>query len=102
MREPLREAGAVAYASGMSGAGPLKIILSVHAAEAMASRGIDLAWVEATIVAPDWTQPDSRQGLTRSFKAIAAFGGRLLRVVHRPADDGVMVITTFFDRGAKR
>jgi hypothetical protein len=102
MQEWLRDAGAVPYANGMSGAGPLKIILSVHSAEAIALRGIDLAWVEATIVAPDWTEPDSRPGRTRSFKAIAAFGSRVLRVVDRPADDGVMVITTFFDRGAKR
>lgn len=80
----------------------MKIILSVHAAEAIALRGIDLAWVEATISDPDRTEPDPRPGRTRSFKAIAAFGGRVLRVVHRPADDGVMVITTYFDRGAKR
>jgi hypothetical protein len=80
----------------------LKIILSVHAAEAIALRGIESAWVEATISDPDRTEPDPRPGRTRSFKAIAAFGGRVLRVVHRPADDGVMVITTYFDRGAKR
>ena len=98
----MRHAGAVAYPGGMSGANPLKITLSVHAVEAMELRGIDLAWVEAAIVAPDWTEPDSRPGRTRSFKAIAAFGSRVLRAIHRPADDGVMVIKTFFDRGAKR
>jgi Domain of unknown function (DUF4258) len=80
----------------------LKIVLSVHAAEAIELRGIDLAWVEATISDPDRTEPDPRPGRTRSFKAIAAFGGRVLRVVHRPAEDGVTVITTYFDRGAKR
>nr|WP_294521507.1 DUF4258 domain-containing protein [uncultured Rhodopila sp.] len=62
MRETLREAGAVAYARDMSGAGPLKIILSVHAAEAMASRGIDLAWVEATIIAPTGCNPTPGRG----------------------------------------
>jgi hypothetical protein len=80
----------------------LKIILSVHAAEAIELRGIDPAWIEATISSPDRSEPDARPGRTRSFKAIVAFGGRTLRVVHRPADDGVMVITAYFDRGARR
>jgi hypothetical protein len=80
----------------------MKIILLPHAAEAMELRSIEWAWVEAAVTSPDWTAPDPRPGRTRSFKAIAAFGGRVLRVVHQPAEDGVMVITVHFDRGARR
>ena len=81
---------------------PGKIILSAHAVEAIELRGIELAWVEATISDPDRTEPDPRPGRTRSFKAIAAFGERVLRVVRRPANNDVMVIAAYFDRGAKR
>ena len=80
----------------------MKLILSSHAAEAMELRGIERTWVEAAVANPDWTESDPRPGRTRSFKAIAAFGGRVLRVVHRSAEDDVMVITTHFDRGARR
>lgn len=80
----------------------MKLILPAHAAEAMELRGIERAWVEAAVANPDRTEPDPQPGRTRSFKAIAAFGGRVLRVVHRPAEDGGMVITTHFDRGARR
>jgi len=79
-----------------------KVYLSAHAAEAVQLRGLELAWIEATLSDPDWTAPDPRPGRTRSYKAIAACGGRVLRVVHRPAADGVMVITAHFDRGARR
>ena len=103
MRERKREAGAKAYAGGMSGAGPaLRIILSAHAAEAIELGGIDRTRAEATIADPDRMESDPNLERTRPFQAIAAFCGRVLRVVHRPANDGVMVITTFFDRGAKR
>ncbi len=79
-----------------------KVHLSAHATEVVQLRGVDLAWIEATVTAPDWTESDPRPGRMRSYKAIAAFGGRVLRVVHRPAADGVMVITAHFDRGSRR
>jgi len=63
------------YAGATSSDQPWKIILSAHAAEAIALREIDLAWVEATIAEPDRTEPDPLPGRTRSFKRIAAFGG---------------------------
>lgn len=80
----------------------MKVILSPHAVEAIELRGIDPAWVEATVATPDRTEPDPRPGRTRSYKAISAYDGRVLRVVHSPVEDGVMVITVHFDRGARR
>ena len=79
----------------------LKVILSTHAVEGLELRGIDRAWVEATVANPDHTAPDPRLGRTRSYKAISAFGARVLRVVHCPAEDGVRVISAYFDRGAR-
>lgn len=74
---------------------------SLHAEEALAERGIDRAWIEAAIARPDRTEPDPRPGRTRSYRAIPEFGGRVLRVVHRPAGADIMVITVHFDRGAR-
>ena len=79
------------------------IRLSKHAQEAVEGRQIDPAWIEGTITHPDRVEPDPRHPhRTRSFKAIAEFGGRMLRVVHRPDGADILVITAHFDRGAKR
>lgn len=77
--------------------------LTEHAERELRRRAIALAWVEAAIASPDWTVSDPRDpGLTQSFKAIQAFGDRVLRVVHRPDGDDMLVITAHFDRGARR
>lgn len=77
--------------------------LTDHTERELRRRAIALARVEATIATPDWTAPDPRDpSLTRSFKAIATFGSRVLRVVHRREGDDMLVITAHFDRGAKR
>jgi hypothetical protein len=34
--------------------------------------------------------------------AIAEYGARVLRVVHRPEGDDIVIITVHFDRGARR
>lgn len=76
--------------------------LTAHAARMIEARGIDLAWVEAAVAKPDRHGPDpANAALTRSFLAIAAAGGRVLRVVHRPDGADVVVITAFLDRGAR-
>lgn len=65
-------------------------------------REIDLAWVEETLVSPTTVTRDPRDGaLQRSFRAIEAAAGRVLRVVHRRDGDDIVVVTAFFDRGAK-
>jgi hypothetical protein len=80
------------------------IRLSKHTCDEMAGRGIRLDFIEAAIAAPDYTDRDPIDPtLTRAFKAIAEFGGRMLRVVFRTAGSGEMfVVTAHWDRGAKR
>jgi len=69
----------------------------------MVARGISIDFIEATLVLPDKVKPDPNDpGLSRSFKSIRAFGGRVLRVVHRPEGQDVFVVTAHWDRGAKR
>jgi hypothetical protein len=40
--------------------------------------------------------------LTRVWRRIPERGGRALRVVFRPAGADIVVVTAFFDRGARR
>ncbi len=68
----------------------------------MQQRGILAAWIEATIEAPDWTEPSLDPALTRSYKIIPDYGWRVLRVVHRADGSDIVVVTVFFDRSAKR
>jgi hypothetical protein len=79
------------------------IRLTEHAERELRRRTVALAWVEAAVVSPDRTEPDPRDPtLMRAFKAIPAFGQRILRVVYRPEGDDIVVITAHFDRGARR
>ncbi len=78
------------------------IRLSKHTSDEMAGRGITLGYIEATLAHPDWTVPDPTDpALRRSYKAVAEFGGRILRVVHRAEGTDVFVVTAHWDRGAK-
>jgi hypothetical protein len=53
-----------------------------HAREAISIRDITIDWIEAAVSAPDWIEPDPRHpNRTRSHKAIAEYGARVLRVV---------------------
>ena len=79
------------------------ILLTKHAREAIVVRNIGLDWIEATVSSPEFVEADPHYSdRTRSFKAIAEFGGRMLRVVHRAEGDDIVVITVHFDRGARR
>jgi len=79
------------------------IVLSAHAEKAILRRQLRRSWVELTILDPDRTEPDPGDpSLTRSFRVIPDVGGRVLRVVHRPDGDDILVITAFLDRRAQR
>ncbi len=74
-----------------------------HAIEAMERRELGEAWVRETVIAPDWTEPDPRHpDRTRSYKAINAAGGRILRVVHWTDGLDIVVLTAHFDRNATK
>ena len=78
------------------------IKLTTHATERVENGEVALAWIILAVEQPDWTRPDAiRPGVTQSFRSIGAYGGRILRVAHRPAGADLLVITAFFDRGAK-
>ncbi len=79
------------------------VVLSKHTSDELATRRIRLDFIEAALAAPDRRTADPNDpALTRSFKAIAEFGDRVLRVVHRPHGPDIFVVTAHWDRGAKR
>lgn len=79
----------------------MAIVLSNHARLVSQERGLPIAWIEATILAPDRRAKDPTDPvLTRSYRRIPQANGRILRVVHRPAGPDILVITAFLDRGA--
>jgi hypothetical protein len=81
----------------------MPIRLTMHAQDMIEDRKIPVAWVEATITVPDYTQPDPLDAaLTRAFRAIPEASGRILRVVYRQDGDETVIVTTHFDRGASR
>ncbi len=77
--------------------------LTRHAEEAIGIRSIAISWIEETVSLPDFVKVDPRhRDHTRSYKAIAECGGRVLRVVHCAEGDDIVIITAHFDRGARR
>lgn len=81
----------------------MAVKLSLHVQREMPGRGITVEYIEAVLANPIYTEPDRADpSLTRSFGRIAAFGNRMLRVVHRPAGTDVFVVTATWDRGAGR
>jgi hypothetical protein len=79
------------------------VILSQHTAREMGRRGIAQAYIEAVVSGPAYTTPDPNDPtLVRAFAPVAAFGGRMLRVVYRRQGDDIFVVTATWDRGARR
>ena len=78
------------------------IVLTKHAEEAVEKRKLFLDWIERTAVAPDFSHLDPDDPtLTRAFKSIDETGGRILRVVHRPEGNDILVVNVPFNRDAK-
>jgi hypothetical protein len=77
--------------------------LTKYAEESVEKRNIALDWINRAIAAPDYSEADPNDPtLTRSFKAIDEAARRILRVVHRPQGDDILVVTAHFDRSARR
>jgi hypothetical protein len=75
--------------------------LTRHARERVEAGEVQEAWIAETLSDPDRRAPNPRRpGITLSWRRIPAFGGRVLRVAHRPDEDQICVVTAFFDRGA--
>jgi hypothetical protein len=79
------------------------LILTRHARDNIVRDAIDPAWIETTVRHPTALMVDPHDPtLSRAWRRIPERGGRVLRVVFRPAGADIVVVTVFFDRGARR
>jgi hypothetical protein len=79
------------------------LILTRHARDNIVRDAIDPAWIETTVRQPTALMVDPHDPtLSRAWRRIPERGGRVLRVVFRPAGADTVVVTVFFDRGARR
>lgn len=79
------------------------IVLTNHAADALAERDLPYEWLERVIRAPDWTESDPRRpGVERRFRIFPEHGHRILRAACYETPTAIRILTVFFDRNAKR
>jgi hypothetical protein len=81
----------------------MKVVYGTHALDTLVERGIDRAWVERTLSAPDSVEQDPvHPDRMRAFRALPERDGRVLRVVYVPIPGGARVVTMFLDHGRRR
>jgi hypothetical protein len=69
----------------------------------LSERGIERAWVETVLRAPEWDEADPKDARAhRAFGRIGEAKGKVLRVVYTNLGDERLVITAFFDRDASK
>jgi hypothetical protein len=79
------------------------LILIRHARDNIVRDAIDPVWIETAVRYPTALMDDPHDPtLSRAWRRIPERGGRVLRVVFRPAGADIVVVTAFFDRGARR
>jgi hypothetical protein len=68
----------------------------------MQARGINPAWVAATIENPGATEPHRDDPtILHAFRRIPEFGNRVLKVAYNKTKNPPHVVTVFFDRSAR-
>jgi predicted LPLAT superfamily acyltransferase len=72
-----------------------------HAVSQMSERKISREWVERTLHESEFVRDDKLDAEVKlSFRRIAEFGNRWLRVVYKQNGKLTHVVTVFFDRNA--
>ncbi|MEL6062833.1 MULTISPECIES: DUF4258 domain-containing protein [unclassified Methylobacterium] len=83
----------------------VRIRWSDHALGRMRLRAIEPLWVERVVAEPELVEADlNHPGRLRAFARVPECGGRVLRVVYEPLQDGAeaLIITALLDRGRTR
>lgn len=74
-----------------------------HVLTTMAERNLDRSWIERTMRAPDWREPDPADpAVERRFAVVPERGGRVLRVACVETAAEIRILTAFLDRRARR
>ncbi|MDJ0600123.1 MAG: DUF4258 domain-containing protein [Crocosphaera sp.] len=73
-----------------------------HAKIRLDERGILLEWIERTLFYPQKIEPDKKDPeLLCALATIPEFDNRVLRVVYKPTEDTLKIITFYFDRSMR-
>ncbi|MBB1078019.1 DUF4258 domain-containing protein [Rhodoferax sp. 4810] len=80
----------------------MNFTLSQHAEKMVREREINLAWLSATLHAPDISQSDQDDPtLVHVWRRIPEFGNRFLRVIYNHTTTPPHIVTVYFDRSIK-
>ena len=80
----------------------MELILTAHARQVMAERGILLEWVQRAVDAPALRNRDPYdEEVERFYLPVAERGNRVLRVAVNVTSDPWRVVTVFFDRAMR-
>ncbi|GJE36891.1 DUF4258 domain-containing protein [Methylobacterium persicinum] len=81
----------------------MRITYGAHAMDVMAERGIDRAWIERTVIAPETIEPDATHPeRVRAYRTVPERDGRVLREIYVPTLEGAHIVTAFLDRSRRR
>jgi Domain of unknown function (DUF4258) len=76
--------------------------LTAHAADVIAEREIDTAWIARVLTAPEVTTVDrSDPALRHAMARIAERDDRVLRVVYNALTHPPRIVTCYFDRSQR-
>jgi hypothetical protein len=79
------------------------LVFTKHAEDAVSQRELKRDWIEDAVYAPQWAAADPvHRSVIRRYRAIAAHGDRILRVVCLETDAEIRILTAFFDRRARK
>jgi len=76
-------------------------VLSEHAKDMLKERGISEEWVRRTVNSPE-LEETGKDNNVHYYKSIPEYGERMLHVVVNPNVIPKRILTTFFDRRARR
>lgn len=80
----------------------MNAILTQHAQEMLAKRGIEAAWLARAVEAPELVLPDPVDAtLEQRFVKIPEYGDRVLKVVVNKIASPERVVSAYFDRRMK-
>lgn len=83
--------------------GRVRITYGTHALGNLVDRALERVWIERTVAEPEETETDPKHPeRRRAYRSVPERDGRMLRVVYVPTEDGVHIVTAFFDRSRRR
>jgi hypothetical protein len=82
---------------------PKPLVFTAHARQVMAERELAEDWVDRTVRAPEWREPDPADpAVERRFRTVPEREDRIMRVACLESATDIRILSAFLDRGARR